>query len=120
LGFWIFMLVMDLLIPLTMIYFGRYFSENAPEKINRFFGYRTFRSMKNRETWEFAHSHFGRAWFRLGIILLPLTVIAMAAVFFVDSSIETVAAAGVIICMAQAVFMLLPVISTELALRKQF
>lgn len=118
--FWIFVLVMDLLIPLTMIYFGRSFSGKAPQKINPFFGYRTSRSMKNRETWEFAHHHFGKCWFRLGMILLPLTVIAMAAVLFIDGSIETVAAAGLIICIVQAVVMALPIFSTERALRKNF
>ena len=33
-GFWIFMLLMDLLIPLTMIGFGRYFMKNTPKELN--------------------------------------------------------------------------------------
>ena len=36
-GFWIFMLMMDLLIPLTMIGFGRYFMAAAPKEINSAF-----------------------------------------------------------------------------------
>ena len=39
--FWTFMLVMDLLVPLTMIYFGLRFEKNAPKEINATFGYRT-------------------------------------------------------------------------------
>ena len=31
--FWIFMLIMDLLLPFTMIGFGRYFMKKAPKEI---------------------------------------------------------------------------------------
>ena len=55
-GFWIFMLIMDLLLPFTMIGFGRYFMKKAPKEINSVFGYRTSMSMKNKDTWEFAHN----------------------------------------------------------------
>ena len=33
-GFWIYMLIMDLLLPFTMIGFGRHFMKNAPKTIN--------------------------------------------------------------------------------------
>ena len=61
--FWIFMLIMDLLLPFTMIGFGRYFMKKAPKEINSVFGYRTSMSMKNKDTWEFAHKYceIGRA-----------------------------------------------------------
>ena len=39
-GFWIFMLIMELLIPLTMIGFGKDFSNQAPKEINSAFGCR--------------------------------------------------------------------------------
>ena len=55
--FWIFMLIMDLLLPFTMIGFGRYFMKKAPKEINSVFGYRTSMSMKNKDTWEFAHKY---------------------------------------------------------------
>ena len=53
-GFWIYMLIMDLLVPVTLIGFGKYFKTKAPKEINAVFGYRTSMSMKNRDTWEFA------------------------------------------------------------------
>mgnify|MGYP007122587290 CR=1 FL=1 len=43
-GFWIFMLVMDFLLPLIMVVFGKLF-QHCPEEINSVFGYRTRRSM---------------------------------------------------------------------------
>ena len=76
-GFWIFMLAMGLLFPVVMILFGTMFMKSAPKKINYIFGYRTDMSMKNRDTWEFAHKYFGKLWFRLGLLLIPITVIPM-------------------------------------------
>ena len=65
-GFWIFMLIMDLLLPFTMIGFGRYFMKKAPKEINSLFGYRTSMSMKNKDTWEFAHKYSGKVWYVCG------------------------------------------------------
>ena len=65
-GFWIFMVIMDLLVPLTMIGFGRYFLKQAPGTINWVFGYRTEMSMKNKDTWEFAHKYIGKLWYIKG------------------------------------------------------
>ena len=47
-GFWLFMLIMDLLIPAVMIGFGIYFSSRVPKEINEVFGYRTTMSKKIR------------------------------------------------------------------------
>ena len=79
-GFWVFMLVMDLLIPLTMIGFGRYFIKRVPKEINAVFGYRTSMSMKSKDTWEFAHKYCGRIWYFSGLIMLPITVIFLLLV----------------------------------------
>ena len=51
--FWIFMLIMDLPLPFTMIGFGRYFMKKAPKEINSVFGYRTSMSMKNKDIPDF-------------------------------------------------------------------
>lgn len=44
--------------------------KRPPKKINSFYGYRTAMSMKNRETWEFAHKHCGKLWSAWGCIAL--------------------------------------------------
>ena len=49
-GFWIFMLLMDLIIPLTMIGFGRYLMKNNPKEPNALFVYLTAMSVKNKDT----------------------------------------------------------------------
>jgi len=76
-GFWIFMLIVNLLIPFMMIGFGKYFTKTAPKEINMIFGYRTTMSMKNKDTWVFAHKYCGRLWYITGMIMFPISVILM-------------------------------------------
>lgn len=114
------MLVMNLLTPLVMIIYGRIF-EKKPPKIARSkfaFGYRTVMSMRNEETWEYAHRFFGKLWFRLGIAVGLISIIVLF--FFIGKDKDTVGFAGMIICYVQLLAMLLPVIPTELALRRRF
>lgn len=114
------MFVMNLLIPLVMIIYGRIF-EKKPPKIARSkfaFGYRTVMSMRNEETWEYAHRFFGKLWFRFGIAVGLISIIVLF--FFIGKDKDTVGFAGMIICYVQLVAMLLPVIPTELALRRRF
>ena len=117
-GFWIFMLIMNLLIPLIMIGFGRYFLKKAPEKINMLFGYRSSASMKNRETWEFAHKYCGKIWFICGLVLLPLSV--LFSLFTLGKSEDFAGTVGGISCIVQLVVLVGSIIPTEIALKKNF
>ena len=118
LGFWIFMLLFNLMLPLTMIGFGRHFHNQTPDNINSVFGYRTRRSMRNRETWQFAHKHIGRTWQTLGLGLLILSVIAMAFLFGREK--ELVGRMGSLITGIQVILMIGSIIPTELALSRAF
>ena len=69
-GFWIFMVIIDMLIPLTMIIFGKRFMQRPPGDINCVSGYRTTMSMKNADTWAFAHHYCGRIWYVTGIVMI--------------------------------------------------
>lgn len=117
-GFWVFMLLMDLMIPLTMIGFGRYFMKNAPKEINAVFGYRTPMSMKNEDTWEFAHKYCGKIWYVCGLILLPVTVIFLLLV--IGKSKDYVGTTGGLICGAQFIPFIGSIFPTEIALKKRF
>lgn len=117
-GFWVFMLVCNLLIPVCMLGFGKYFRNKAPGQINMLFGYRTPRSTKNRDTWEFAHHYFGRLWYRLGLIMLPVTLAVMLPVL--GKSIDIVGFYGSIVSLVQIVVMLVPIWFTESALKRTF
>lgn len=117
-GFWIFMFVMELLIPLTLLCFGRRFMNRAPKEINHSFGYRTDRSMKNQDTWEFAHRYCGKIWFYSGLLMLPLSIIVMALVIGKEN--HTVGATGLVLCVLQMIPLMGAAIPTELALKKNF
>lgn len=117
-GFWIFMLLMDLLIPLTMIGFGKYFLKKAPKNINAVFGYRTSMSMKNKETWEFAHKHCGKTWYICGLVLLPVSIIVMVLVLGKAENI--IGSVGGVLCGIQLIFLIGSIIPTERAIRKAF
>ncbi len=80
-GFWLFMLVSALLIPATMLVFGRLFRTRPPQEINNLYGYRTARSMQNADTWRFAHAYCGRLWVRCGAIAAAVTAFAFALLF---------------------------------------
>ena len=113
-GFWCFMLAMDLIIPLSMIFLGKYFSKRAPKEINMLFGYRTTRSTKNQDTWQFAHHFFGRLWYKMGLLLLVLSVAAMLPGLGKDA--DAVGTLGGIVCAVQLPAMLWAIIPTERAL----
>ncbi len=117
-GFWLFMLVMDLLFPATMIGIGKSFQKAVPKDINPIYGYRTAMSMKNRDTWEFAHHHCGRLWFRLGLILLPVNLIPMLLV--IGGSMELVNIVGSVLCAIDTVIIIATIFPTEAALKRTF
>ena len=117
-GFWIYMLIVNLLIPFTMIGFGKYFIKKAPEKINGVFGYRTSMSMKNKDTWEFAHKYCGKIWYICGLILLPMTAVCMLLLIGEDK--YAIGTRGAIIVGIQLVILIGSIFPTEKALRKNF
>ena len=117
-GFWIFMLIMDLLIPLTMIGFGKYFLKTAPKEINALFGYRTTMSMKNKDTWIFAHNYCGKIWYICGLMLLPVSIIVMILV--IGKTKDTVGNVGGILCGVQMIPLIGSIFPTEKALKKTF
>lgn len=117
-AFWIFMVIVDLIVPAVMAFLGWRFLKKPPEKINDTHGYRTTRSMKSQETWAFAHGYCGMLWFVLGLILLPLSVIPM--VFVLGEPVNTTAIWGTVVCTVQLVILVATVLPVERALKRYF
>ena len=115
---WLMMLAINLIIPMIMIGFGKAFMKSPPKDINDAFGYRTAMSKKNPDTWEFAHKHFGRIWFRVGLVLLPVSVALMLTAL--GKTEEEVLGLGALACCVETIPMVLCMIPTELALRRTF
>lgn len=117
-GYWLFMLAVDLLLPVLMIAIGISFGKTAPKNINPFIGYRTAMSMKNEDTWRFAHHFCGKLWQRWGFWMLPLSVLPMLLVL--GKGIDAVSIVGTVVCCLQLVPMLVSIAVTEKALKKTF
>ena len=109
---------MDLLLPVTMIGLGRYFSKHAPKEINPLFGYRTEMSMKNEQTWQFANHYFGKISYRFGWIQLPITTLFMLPAIGKDTTFISIV--GLILIGVQLIPLFASIAITEHALHKNF
>lgn len=117
-GFWLFCTACCLLIPLVMLSFGWRFLEKPPKKINGFYGYRTTRSMKNQQTWDYAHQVCGKLWFRAGAVMLPLSLLAMLPLL--GRGIEGQSIWLIVVVGVQIVVMLATLFPVERALKRKF
>ncbi|MBO4457042.1 MAG: SdpI family protein [Butyrivibrio sp.] len=117
-GFWIFVLISELLCPGIMIFFGKKFMKKAPKHINNAFGYRTKRSMQNKDTWAFAHSYFGKIWYICGLALLPITIIPMF--FMLGKDYDQIGNFCTSIIFVQMILLIGAIAPTEYALSKRF
>ena len=116
--FWWFMFAFDLLIPALMIIFGKMMWKHPPKTINGIIGYRTTRSMKNRDTWKYAHDYCGRLWWKIGwALFLPSVIIHFP---FYNSSEDKIGFMGSILCAIQCVCLIIPIFFTEQALKRNF
>ncbi len=116
--FWWFILICDILIPAVMIVAGRIMQKRSPQKINSLLGYRTPRSMKNVDTWRFAHEHCGRLWWKTGFITLVLS--ALIHIPFYHSDDDVIGNVSLILIVIQCVILIASIFPTESALKKTF
>ena len=117
-GFWLTMLICDLLLPVTMIFGGMMMYRRPPKKINGIYGYRTRRSMKNMQTWRFAHHYCGRLWLRMGIVLLILTIAVMAVSALGD--IQIISILTLVILGVQMIALFISIFKVEAELKNNF
>jgi len=109
-------LITSLIIPLIMVVCGFFMKKGRPKKVNWWIGYRTPMACKNQETWVFAHKYVGKLWVPLGFILIILSI---GVTVLVEHGIFA-SEALLILVMAQLIAVLLSIILTEVALKKEF
>lgn len=117
-GFWIFLTICNLMIPILMIVIGKVFINHPPKKVNGIYGYRTSRSMKNQDTWNFAHLYCGKLWWKIGWIMLPLSVIGMLPA--IGKNDNMAGGWGAAVITAECIVMLMTIFFVERALAKKF
>jgi uncharacterized membrane protein len=116
--FWWFLFVCDLLIPVAMICMGRVLWKHPPKNINNLYGYRTRRSMKNRDTWQFAQTYCGRLWWKIGWIMLVASLLVQIP--FYHSTERTMGIMSCILCSVECIALCLSIVPTERALKRNF
>lgn len=110
----LFLFLCTVLIPVMMSGIGLLMKKHPPKKINSFYGYRTSRSMKSQETWDFAHSRFSQIWIPLGVVV---ALVSGAVMFAFKAHCEPV---SVSILMIQVIIISLTIIPVEKALKENF
>lgn len=115
--FWVFLLVMTVLIPAAMVFFGNQFMYR-PGTVNSGYGYRTKRSMASKEAWDFAHRTCGRLWKRIGKWMLVLSVLAILCAL--PFSVEGMGLWCLGIMVLQIIVMLSTLFPVERALKENF
>ncbi len=116
--FWWFMFFSDLFVPVIMILCGRMMWKNPPKNINSMIGYRTARSMKNIDTWKFAHEHSGKLWWKIGWILFILSALVHIPIY--GATDEVIGKVGGILVSVQVVLLIGSIFPTERALKNTF
>lgn len=117
-GFWIFMFCCTLLIPIIMIIAGNSMRLGKFKTINSIVGYRTRRSMKNQQTWDYAHRECGLLWRRWGVLMLLPTAVLM--LLLLGKEIPTVGTVGGIVTVLQMLPLFLSIVIVEKKLREKF
>lgn len=107
--------------PLIFLVVGIVFWMCPPKKINEFYGYRTTRSRKSQEAWDFAQRYSAKLMTVLGLVALAVASIAhwLRSRLCLNSEYVMLYDNGITAVLG--VMLVLPIIVlTELQLRKRF
>ena len=114
--FWIWMFIVNMIIPIVMLIIGVVFQTNPPRRMNSIYGYRTKRSLKDEKSWLFAQNYLGKTWFKMSLVLSPVTILLMLMVY--QKLIDTIAYMTLFIVAIQVFVLLSAIFMTEKALIK--
>ena len=119
LAMWVLMLVCNLLIPAVTVWYWQQFKKDPPKEPNAWFGYRTNRSMKNQDTWNFAQRKMGAVWGRWGLAMLPPAVVCQALTLLCPT-VDGMCLWSIPITTVETALLLLSMIPVERALKQNF
>lgn len=114
--FWIFMFIVTLLIPTSLLL--TWYLCPKIKTINNVSGYRTKRSMQNQNAWDFAQKYCSKISLYMFFPSLILAIVIMPTV--ISKPVDVIGWIGLSITMIQMVSFIVIIISTEKALKKSF
>jgi len=109
----LFLFITSVLLPFTLSLIGLRLRRNPPRDINWFYGYRTSRSMRSPEAWEYANRRCGEIWFPMGLVVGAVS--AMVAIVLWHK-LETVTL-WLVGFQVLFIFLPIPIVERELARR---
>lgn len=115
---WWIIFVCNMITPLLMIGGGVLMGSNAVGNINALCGYRTARSMRNEDTWQFAQAYCGRLWKKIGLMMLIFS--ALVQLPFMNSREEALGTLTLVLCALQLIVLIGSVFPVEAALKRTF
>lgn len=115
---WFFMLFIAIVLPFIMFMSSFYFIAGGPKNINNIFGYRTGRSMINKDTWIFAHEYCGKLWLKVSIVFILASIVIMLCLIKTDQRVFV--AVGFVIFIAEFITLFFTINKTEKALADNF
>ena len=107
------LLLPSLLCGVIFIITGFIMLKFPPKKINMLYGYRTNRSMKNQENWDFAQKYSAKLLMRSGLFLVLLS--GLSLIFPFSNKLKLIVSLALVI---GSIIILL--IKTETELKKRF
>lgn len=110
--------LVSLVIPLIIWAGGLILQTHPPKQVNRFWGYRTSRSMQNQETWDFAQRALSGIWKRLGAGMTAVTLILTVVMSQAGNTAFSIYAAGAIVL--QLILIIISARAVEKELKKRF
>lgn len=114
----IYYFIVSLLLPIIMLCTGVAWRKKGPVKINALLGYRTERSMKNQETWQFAHRCVAKIWFKFGLVLCAVT--AVVFLFFMNGGPDKQGISAVVLILLQIALLFASIPMTERQMKDNF
>lgn len=114
--FWIFMFIITLLIPAALLLTWHLCPKF--KMMNNASGYRTKRSMKNQDTWDFAQKYCARISLYMFFPSLILAILIMPIV--ISESNDRIGWVGLGITIIQMISFVVIIVFTEKALKKTF
>ena len=115
---WLTYFILDIIIPLVMLTAGALSVKKPPKSINAFVGYRTERSQKSKQAWDFAQKYFGTLFLKTGIAVFAVTLVASLAVL--KSSEKVWSVECIILIMLQTISVFVSIVMTERKLKNKF
>lgn len=116
-GFWFWMTVTSMLVPGIMMSVGAWMRKHPPKQINWVMGYRSTRSMKSQESWDFANRYSGKLMFRAGWMTLVVSLVVMLLILFRSETVVSIVSVVLVFCQLIPLLAVLPMVEQQLKKR---